>query len=145
MMVKESNSNFSAAFLSISAFAGCFSLFYPYKGKSIPQAAFFQNTGFLVFFNVACATTVLAAAMLLWPTITEQLHHIRNIHHNLETVCPTAKTGLLGGAAFLFLDSCLFWLVALLLADNARGDYFEESDGKAAASYGANEPLKGSA
>lgn len=70
--------------------------------------------------------------MLLWPTITEQLHHSRNIHQNVESACPTAKTGLLGGGAFLSLDSCLFWLVALMLADNARADYFEESDDKVA-------------
>lgn len=84
--------------------------------------------------------TGLAAAMLLWPTITEQLHHARNIHHNLETQCPTAKTGLLGGGAFLSLDSALFWLVSLMLADNAREDYFEESGDKDA----SNEPIKGS-
>ena len=63
---------------------------------------------------------------MLWPTITEQLHLIRNVHHNLETTCPTAKTGLLGGGAFLSLDASLFWLVSLMLADNAREDYFDE-------------------
>ncbi|KAI3468461.1 hypothetical protein Pfo_025124 [Paulownia fortunei] len=135
----------SVAFLAVSTFAGWYSLFYPYKGKSIPQAAFFQNKGFLVFFNVAVATTGLAATMLLWPTVTEQLHQIRNVHHNLETKCPTAKTGILGGGAFLSLDSCLFWLVALMLADNVRADYLEESDDKVAASYGTGEPLKASA
>lgn len=71
-------------------------------------------------------TAGLAAALLLWTTITEQLHLSRNVHHNLQTACPTAKTGLLGGGAFVSLDSSLFWLVALMLADNAREDYFEE-------------------
>ncbi|KAL8536714.1 hypothetical protein ACS0TY_012049 [Phlomoides rotata] len=122
----------SVIFLAISTVAGYYSLFYPYKGKSIPQAALFQSKGFLIFFNVAVATAGLAATMLLWPIITEQLHHSQNIHRNLETECPTAKTGLLGGGAFLSLDSCLFWLVALMLADNARADYFEESDDKVA-------------
>lgn len=83
--------------------------------------------------------------MLLWPTITEQLHHTRNIHHNLETQCPTAKTGILGGGAFLSLDSCLFWLVALMLADNTRADYFGESEEKDA-DYGVSgEPFKATA
>lgn len=68
----------------------------------------------------------LAATLLLWPTITEQLHLSRNVHHDLKTECPTAKTGLLGGGAFVSLDSALFWLVALMLADNAREDYFDE-------------------
>lgn len=70
----------------------------------------------------------LAGTFLLWPTIQEQLHRSRNVHHNLDTDCPTAKTGLLGGGAFLSLDSCLFWLVALMLADNAREDYFDETE-----------------
>ena len=57
-----------------------------------------------------------------------------NVHHNLETQCPTAKTGLLGGGAFVSLDSALFWLVALMLASNAREDYFDEveNNGKVA-------------
>lgn len=45
-------------------------------------------------------------------------------------MCPTAKTGILGGGAFLSLDSTLFWLVALMLASNAREDYLDEIEGK---------------
>lgn len=99
-------------------------------------------------------TAGLAAAMLLWPTITEQLHLIRNVHRDLKTTCPTAKTGLLGGGAFVSLDSALFWLVALMLADNAREDYFDEVEQKPkaeretqvlTAEYNSNAPLKGSA
>lgn len=71
-------------------------------------------------------TSGLAASLLLWPTITEQLHLTRNVHRNPNTDCPTAKTGLLGGGAFVSLDSALFWLVALMLADNAREDHFDE-------------------
>ncbi|KAG4931170.1 hypothetical protein JHK86_048131 [Glycine max] len=41
-------------------------------------------------------TAGLAAAMLLWPTITEHIHLTRNVHQNLSYECPTAKTGLLG-------------------------------------------------
>ncbi|CAI0420504.1 unnamed protein product, partial [Linum tenue] len=95
----------------------------------------------------------LAAALLLWPTITEQLHLSRNVHRNLETACPTAKTGLLGGGAFVSLDSSLFWLVALMLAANVREDYFDEveKDGKlavddsTAADFDEPSTLKGSA
>ncbi|GMY17783.1 keratin-associated protein [Fagus crenata] len=118
----------SVAFLIATTVAGYFSLFYPYKGKSVPQGAFFKSTSFVVFFNIAIFTAGLAGAMLLWPTITEQLHLSRNVHHNLNTDCPTAKTGLLGGGAFLSLDASLLWLVALMLADNAREDYFEETE-----------------
>ncbi|KAF8009605.1 hypothetical protein BT93_J0575 [Corymbia citriodora subsp. variegata] len=118
----------SFAFLVLCTVVGYWSLFYPYKGRSIPQSAFFRNTGFVVFFNIALFAGGLAAAMLLWPTITEQLHQARNVHKNLSYTCPTAKTGLLGGGAFLSLDSALFWLVALMLADNTREDFFDEVD-----------------
>ncbi|CDP20874.1 unnamed protein product [Coffea canephora] len=120
----------SIVFLVAASVAGYLSLFYPYRGKSVPQAALFRNTGFSVFFNIALGLTGLALAMLLWPTITEQLHLSHKVHHNLQTDCPTAKTGLLGGGAFLSLDSALFWLVSLMLADNAREDYFDEADVK---------------
>ncbi|XP_031132082.1 uncharacterized protein LOC116033481 [Ipomoea triloba] len=125
----------SVAFLLASTVVGYFSLFYPYKGKSIPQSAFFKNTSFLVFFNIALGTTGLAAAFLLWPTITEQLHITNNIHQDLQTGCPTAKTGLLGGGAFLSLDSSLFWLVLLMLANNAREDYLEDEGMKGGEGY----------
>ncbi|OMO91106.1 hypothetical protein COLO4_18639 [Corchorus olitorius] len=116
----------SVAFLMLSSVAGFFSLFYSYKGKSVPHSVLFQSKSFLVFFNIAFFTAGLAAALLLWPTVTEHLHLTRNVHHNLATECPTAKTGLLGGGAFVSLDSALFWLVALMLADNAREDHFDE-------------------
>ncbi|KAK3408048.1 hypothetical protein EUGRSUZ_J00358 [Eucalyptus grandis] len=118
----------SFAFLLLCTVAGYWSLFYPYKGRSVPQSVFFRNTSFVIFFNIALFVGGLAAAMLLWPTITEQLHQVRNVHKNLSYECPTAKTGLLGGGAFLSLDSALFWLVALMLADNTREDFFDEVD-----------------
>lgn len=87
--------------------------------------------------------------MLLWPTITEHKHLISNVHYNLETTCPTAKTGLLGGGAFLALDAALFWLVSLMLADNAREDYFDDVKGSGddalTDEYDANGVIKGSA
>lgn len=82
-------------------------------------------------------TAGLAAALLLWPTITEQLHLTHNVHHDVHYECPTAKTGLLGGGAFLSLDSSLLWLIALMLAGNAREDFFEEeSNGVDKGEYG---------
>ncbi|XP_020228260.1 uncharacterized protein LOC109809377 [Cajanus cajan] len=116
----------SVAFLIASTVAGYVSLFYPYKGKSVPQGVLFKSTSFAVFFNIALFSTGLAATLLLWPTITEQLHLSRNVHHDLKYTCPTAKTGLLGGGAFLSLDSSLFWLIALMLAGNAREDFLDE-------------------
>ncbi|PKI63972.1 hypothetical protein CRG98_015648 [Punica granatum] len=105
------------------------SVFYPYKGKSIPQSALFQNTSFVVFFLIALGLVGLGGALILWPTIMEQLHINNNVHPLESTSCPTAKTGLLGGGAFLSLDAMLIWLVALMLASNTREDYFEEVEG----------------
>ncbi|XP_021889356.1 uncharacterized protein LOC110808241 [Carica papaya] len=116
----------SVVFLIAATVVGYISLFYPYKGKSVPQSVLFRSTSFTIFFNIALITSGLAASLLLWPTITEQLHLTRNVHRNPNTDCPTAKTGLLGGGAFVSLDSALFWLVALMLADNAREDHFDE-------------------
>ncbi|CAL0323032.1 unnamed protein product [Lupinus luteus] len=120
----------STLFLIGSTVTGYLSLFYPYKGKSIPQGVFFKHTTFMVFFNIALFTTGLAATMLLWPTITEHIHLFHNVHNDVNYECPTAKTGLLGGGAFLSLDSSLFWLITLMLAGNVREDFFygEDSD-----------------
>lgn len=76
------------------------------------------------------AVSTLALVMLLWATITEGLHRSRNVHHDPEYLCPTAKTGLFGGAAFLALDAALFWLICQMLTLNARADYFDEDDPK---------------
>ena len=73
-------------------------------------------------------TAGLAAALILWPTIQEHAHLSSTVHHDPDYQCPTAKTGLLGGGAFVSLDSALFWLVALMLADNAREDFFDETE-----------------
>ncbi|XP_022932527.1 uncharacterized protein LOC111439026 [Cucurbita moschata] len=116
----------SLAFLLASLIAGYFSLIYPYQRKSVPRGAFFKSTSFSIFFNIALFTTGLAITLLVWPTVTNQIYLTRNVHHNLETACPTAMTGLLGGSAFLYLDSSLFWLVALMFAENAQEDYFDE-------------------
>ncbi|XP_061347758.1 uncharacterized protein LOC133293235 [Gastrolobium bilobum] len=126
----------SVAFLIASTVAGYLSLFYPYKGKAVPQGVLFKHTTFTVFFNIALFTTGLAVAMLLWPTITEQLHLTRNVHSDVNYECPTAKTGLLGGGAFLSLDSSLLWLIALMLAENAREDFFDEQDGDNKGEFG---------
>uniref|UniRef100_A0A7N0RCH5 Uncharacterized protein n=1 Tax=Kalanchoe fedtschenkoi TaxID=63787 RepID=A0A7N0RCH5_KALFE len=122
----------SAVFLLASTVCGYLSVFYPYKGKSIPQKQLFSSTNFVVFFNISLFVAGLALTFLLWPTIQEQLHLTKNFHLS-ETDCPTAKTGLMGGGAFLSLDAALLWLVALMLADNVREDYFEEVEEKGAA------------
>lgn len=73
----------------------------------------------------------LAASFLLWPIITH--HHPKyNITGNQNpssATCPTAKTGVLGGGAFLSLNSSLLWLACFILASNVREDYFEDLDG----------------
>ncbi|KAK4742149.1 hypothetical protein SAY87_000150 [Trapa incisa] len=116
----------SVIFLIGSTVMGYRSLFYPYEGKSVPCSALFQTNIVFVFFNISLFTAGLGLTMLLHPTITGHLHRIRNVHRDLETHCPTAKTGVFGGGAFLSLDATLFWLLLLMLISNAREDYFQE-------------------
>jgi hypothetical protein len=87
-----------------------------------------SSTIYVKWFIYFRFTAGLAGMFLLWPTVTEQIHLTRNVHRDINYACPTAKTGLLGGGAFLSLDSSLFWLVAIMLANNAREDYFEEKE-----------------
>ncbi|GMN39786.1 hypothetical protein TIFTF001_009015 [Ficus carica] len=125
----------SLGFLAASSLVGVFSLFYPYKGKSVPCGALFRSSNFVTFLNIALFTTGLAVALLLWPTLTEHSHIVNNVYRNLKTECPTAKTGVLGGGAFVSLDASLLWLVAIMMAINAREDYFEESENESNGEY----------
>ncbi|WOL16264.1 hypothetical protein Cni_G25051 [Canna indica] len=118
----------SVVTLFIAAIVGHVAVYFPYKGTSIPRNALFQSTTLLTFFIVAEAVSVSGVGMMMWATITEGLHRSRNVHHDLSTKCPTAKTGLFGGAAFLALDASLFWLVCQMLTLNARADYFDEDE-----------------
>ncbi|CAA6672097.1 unnamed protein product [Spirodela intermedia] len=86
--------------LFISMLLGFVSVFYPYKGKSVPTEVLFRSTTLLVFFTIAVGVTVLAEGMMMWATITEGFHRSRNVHHNLEYDCPTAKTGSLAAPGF---------------------------------------------
>ncbi|KAK6911200.1 DESIGUAL/Modifying wall lignin-1/2 [Dillenia turbinata] len=122
--------------LIVSTAVGFYSLFVPYKGKSVPHRALFKSMSFVVFFQIAVWVSLLASGLTLWVTITEHLHLVNNVHRNVNTTCPTAKTGLFGGAAFLALDASLFWLVSLMLADNARSDYLDDQEEDLKGEYG---------
>jgi len=111
--------------LVISTFVGVVSVFYPYQGKHVPRSALFESTSLVVFFVIATGVTLFGGVMTLWATITEGIHHINNVHH-AGYECPTAKTGLFGGAAFVSLCSMLFWLICQMLAHNSREDHLNE-------------------
>ncbi|GER39791.1 hypothetical protein STAS_16428 [Striga asiatica] len=118
----------STALLVAASVAGYLSLFYPYKGKSVPRTAIFSSRWCTSYISIALGSTVFAAIFLIWPTIQGHIHHTKNVHTDLEFDCATAKTGLLGGGAFASLNSSLLWLVALMLANNAREDYFQDAE-----------------
>ncbi|XP_021837991.1 uncharacterized protein [Spinacia oleracea] len=117
----------SLATLLISVVLGHKSVFFPYEKKAVPKNAIFGSTTMTVFFTIAWVTAALAATLLLWPIITQHLHLSNTVHHIPDYACPNAKTGLIGGGAFMSLNSALIWLVCLMLANNAREDYFEEA------------------
>jgi len=116
----------SFVFLIASSAVGYFSIFYPYKGKQVPRSVFFMNKHFISFFTIALFASGLGATLTLWPTIQEQYHMNNNVLPSTATKCETAKTGLLGGAAFVSLDSTLFWLVLLMLSVNVREDFLND-------------------
>ncbi|CAL9119652.1 unnamed protein product [Musa textilis] len=120
----------SVVTLFLAAVIGHIAVYYPYKGKTVPNQALFCSTTLVVFFMVAEVVSILALGMMMWATITEGLSRSHNVHHDLDTECATAKTGLFGGAAFLALDASLFWLVCQMLTLNARADYLDEDDPK---------------
>ena len=68
----------------------------------------------------------------VWATAAEAVLQVRNVHRDPAYACPTAETGVLGGAAFLNLDAMLFWVVCLMLVGNVRTDYFEDHGGDGA-------------
>ncbi|XP_065043506.1 uncharacterized protein LOC103987902 isoform X2 [Musa acuminata AAA Group] len=120
----------SVVTLFLAAVIGHIAVYYPYKGKTVPNQALFCSTTLIVFLMIAEVVSILALGMMMWATITEGLSRSRNVHHDLDTECATAKTGLFGGAAFLALDASLFWLVCQMLTLNARADYLDEDDPK---------------
>ncbi|KAI3988468.1 hypothetical protein MKX01_026282 [Papaver californicum] len=100
--------------LSVVALVICTGLgfvyvFYPYKGQSVPEDALLQSIVLVVFIWVAPSP-------------------LNNVHHSTDYACLTAKTGLFGGAAFLYLNAMLFWLIFQMLTHNAREDYLEEDN-----------------
>ncbi|KAL3613829.1 hypothetical protein CASFOL_041903 [Castilleja foliolosa] len=118
----------STGLLVAASVAGYLSLFYPYKGKSVPKAAIFSSKWCTSYIYVALSSTIFAAIFLIWPTIQGHIHHTKNVHTDLEFDCATAKTGLVGGGAFASLNTSLLWLISLMLATNAREDYFIDAE-----------------
>uniref|UniRef100_A0A0C9S962 TSA: Wollemia nobilis Ref_Wollemi_Transcript_9076_1182 transcribed RNA sequence n=1 Tax=Wollemia nobilis TaxID=56998 RepID=A0A0C9S962_9CONI len=112
----------------LSSIFGVVAVIYPYKGKSVPAYALQRTTSLVVFFAIAMAVSLVGMAFMMWATITEGLHRKHNVHHDVTYTCPTAKTGLFGGASFLCLDAALFWLICQMLTLNARADYEEEEE-----------------
>ncbi|XP_057872698.2 uncharacterized protein LOC131078889 [Cryptomeria japonica] len=119
----------------LTSVSGVVAIIYPYKGKSVPAHAL-KTTNLMVFFVIATVVSFVSQALMTWTIITESLHRSQNVHHDLTTLCPTAKTGLYGGAAFLALDAGLFWLICQMLALNARSDYEYDDEEDIKGQYG---------
>ncbi|CAJ2674895.1 unnamed protein product [Trifolium pratense] len=122
----------SIGFLVASSLMGLVSIFYSYNGTTVPPSVLLKYTTLSIFLILALICSTLGGVMTLWPTVTEQHYHWRhnfysaNVTTSTKLNCPTAKTGLMGGGAFLCLISSLFWLSSLMLVKNARDDYLEE-------------------
>lgn len=65
--------------------------------------------------------------MLQSVTISQALHRARNVHHSLETTCPTAKKSHFDQSGWLVLTDVIFWwsCAGTILkgrADDLQGD-----------------------
>ncbi|XP_074584809.1 uncharacterized protein LOC141840655 [Curcuma longa] len=117
--------------LVLSVILGHVGIFFPYKGKPLSTSVLFGYKTLFIFFYVAEIVSAWAIAFLVWTIVTEGLHRSRNVHYDLTTQCPTAKTGMFGGSAFLALDAAILWLVCQMLTLNVRADHFEgEGEGE---------------
>ncbi|KAG6501034.1 uncharacterized protein LOC121995187 [Zingiber officinale] len=120
----------SVVALVFTIIGGHVAVFFNYKGKAVSNNVLFGYSTLFVFFVIAEIVSTLAFAFLIWTVVTEGLHRSRNVHYDLTTQCPTAKTGMFGGAAFLALDAAILWLVCLTLTLNVRADHFEDEEVK---------------
>ncbi|KAG6481500.1 uncharacterized protein LOC122013551 [Zingiber officinale] len=120
----------SVVALVFTIIGGHVAVFFNYKGKSVSNNVLFGYSALFVFFVIAEIVSTLAFAFLIWTVVTEGLHRSRNVHYDLTTQCPTAKTGMFGGAAFLALDAAILWLVCLTLTLNVRADHFKDEEVK---------------
>ncbi|KAJ7279250.1 hypothetical protein O6H91_02G052800 [Diphasiastrum complanatum] len=116
----------SILLLSVSTISALGALFFPYDGKAVPHSKLWKSKLFLVFLVLSLVLYFTSEGLLMWATITESNHRKYNTHHQALDACPTAKTGLFGGAAFLSLDTTLFWLICMILIANVRSEHFEE-------------------
>ncbi|KAK8457608.1 hypothetical protein SEVIR_3G217000v4 [Setaria viridis] len=119
----------SALAAACSAALGALAVFFPYGGRHVPRKVLLGHTPLYVFLHIAVGVTVSGAGLTVWATASEAVHHVRNVHRDPAYACPTAESGVLGGAAFLNLDAMLFWIVCLMLVCNVREDYFDEHGG----------------
>ncbi|KAH7290855.1 hypothetical protein KP509_30G066600 [Ceratopteris richardii] len=128
----------SAVLLAVTSVFGVVSIFFSYNRKAVPLAALVKSKLLVAFAIISGILFFVSEGLILWSIITENSHRQHRIH--LASDCPTAKTGLMGGAAFLALDTMLFWLICQMLTMNARADFldFDEEDEKNTHGYGAD-------
>lgn len=123
-------------FLFISAILSLAAYYYPYNGKTVSAPILWRSTSLVVFTILSMIIFLVAEALLLWAVILEFHHRSENVHSGQIAECPTAKTGLFGGAGFLALDATLFFLISLMLTTNARSDYLDEDEEDQKGAYG---------
>ncbi|KAJ7294436.1 hypothetical protein O6H91_08G004800 [Diphasiastrum complanatum] len=119
---------FSIILLFASTAAAQAAIFFPYDGKHLPYHSLWKKQVFTAFFILSMVLYFTTEGLLIWATVIESNHRNYNIHHQALDSCPTAKTGLYGGAAFLALATTLFWLICMILVVNIRSDHLTEAE-----------------
>lgn len=70
--------------------------------------------------------SAMAFVLTLWATVSQFFILKHNVHHDMGMQCPTAKTGLIGGAGFMSLNTALMWYIVFMLSQNRKEDIFDE-------------------
>ncbi|KAK4338096.1 hypothetical protein RND71_042583 [Anisodus tanguticus] len=128
--------DFCLLFLAASAVAGFLSLFYPYKGKSIPQAVLQRSTSFIIFLNVALGQLLVDIFELMLCPLTwtckkfQWMHRVETYNfndiYNVGNKVMDGNSGSVKMGLSSLPDSKLLKAFKQL-ADNTRKDYFEET------------------
>lgn len=78
--------------------------------------------------DVCRAVYLVSETLYLWALFLEFRQRHDNVHIGHIDQCPTVKSGLYSGAAFLALDATLFFLISLMLTANARSDLLDRDE-----------------
>ncbi|KAJ3688175.1 hypothetical protein LUZ61_017339 [Rhynchospora tenuis] len=102
------------------------SLFARYKGNAVNLNLLLKCSKLKAFFGIAWLVSFVALALTLWPMVSENHLLNHNIYHTTDAACPTAKTGMIGGAGMISFCASSMWFIVFMLSQNRKTDIYDE-------------------